>query len=124
MGLIQAAIGAVGGTLGDQWLDFYGVPDGVPSTAALFPAVRKGENAGRGGNDRASDGVITNGSKIIVPEGYGLVLLEDGSFTGFFKDVVLLEQASVQDSKKSVKAVLDEAGVTVTNFARLEVGGA
>ena len=83
MGLIQAAIGAVGGTLGDQWVDFFGVPDGVTSTVAVFPAVRKGENAGRGGNDRASDGVITNGSKFIVPEGYGLVLLEDGAFTGF-----------------------------------------
>ncbi len=83
MGLFQAVSGAIGGTLGDQWLDFFGVPDGLPATAALFPAVRKGENAGRGGNKRASDGVITNGSKIVVPEGYGLVLLEDGAFTGF-----------------------------------------
>jgi elongation factor Ts len=46
----------------------------------------------------------------------------EGRVNGFFKDVVLLEQASVQDSKKSVKAVLDEAGVTVTKFARFEVG--
>lgn len=44
--------------------------------------------------------------------------------TGFFKDVVLLEQSSVSDSKKSVKALLDEAGVTVTRFARFEVGQA
>ena len=83
MGLFQAVTGAIGGTLSDQWLDFYGVPDGLPATAALFPAVRKGENAGRGANDRASEGVITSGSKIIVPEGYGLVLIEDGAFTGF-----------------------------------------
>lgn len=83
MGLIQAVTGAIGGTLADQWLDFFGVPDGLPSTAALFPAVRKGENAGRGSNTRGSDGVISNGSKIIVPEGYGLVLLQDGAFTGF-----------------------------------------
>jgi elongation factor Ts len=46
----------------------------------------------------------------------------DGRLNGFFKDVVLLEQASVQESKKTVKAVLDEAGVTVTRFARFEVG--
>jgi len=46
----------------------------------------------------------------------------EGRLNGFFKDVVLLEQASVQDSKKSVKAVLDDAGVTVTRFARFEVG--
>jgi elongation factor Ts len=46
----------------------------------------------------------------------------EGRVTGFYKDSVLLEQSSVQDSKKSVKAVLDEAGVTVTRFARFEVG--
>ena len=56
MGLFQAAIGAIGGTLADQWVDFFGVPDGIGSTAAIFPAVRKGENAGRGGNDRLCGG--------------------------------------------------------------------
>ncbi|WP_026425330.1 translation elongation factor Ts [Actinokineospora inagensis] len=46
----------------------------------------------------------------------------EGRVNGFYKDVVLLEQSSVFDSKKSVKALLDEAGVTVTRFARFEVG--
>jgi elongation factor Ts len=46
----------------------------------------------------------------------------EGRVNGFYKDVVLLEQSSVQDSKKSVKAVLDDAGTTVTRFARFEVG--
>jgi elongation factor Ts len=48
----------------------------------------------------------------------------EGRVNGFFKDVALLEQASVQDSKKTVKAVLDAAGVRVSRFARFEVGGA
>ena len=48
----------------------------------------------------------------------------EGRVNGFFKDTVLLEQSSVQDSKKTVKAVLDEAGVSVTRFARFEVGQA
>jgi elongation factor Ts len=48
----------------------------------------------------------------------------EGRVNGFFKDVVLLEQASVQDGKKTVKAVLDEAGVSVSRFARFEVGQA
>jgi len=48
----------------------------------------------------------------------------EGRVTGFFKDVVLLDQSSVSDSKKSVKALLDEAGVTVTRFVRFEVGQA
>jgi elongation factor Ts len=46
----------------------------------------------------------------------------EGRVNGFFKDVALLDQPSVQDSKKSVKAVLDEAGVTLKRFARFEVG--
>ncbi|WP_336081497.1 translation elongation factor Ts [Nocardia sp. SSK8] len=50
--------------------------------------------------------------------------ITEGRVNGFFKDVVLLEQASVTDSKKTVKALLDEAGVTLTRFARFEVGQA
>jgi elongation factor Ts len=48
----------------------------------------------------------------------------EGRLNGFFKDAVLLEQPSVSDSKKTVKALLDDAGVTVTRFARFEVGQA
>jgi elongation factor Ts len=46
----------------------------------------------------------------------------EGRLAGFFKDAVLLDQPSVSDSKKTVKALLDEAGVTVTRFVRFEVG--
>jgi elongation factor Ts len=55
------------------------------------------------------------------PEG-ALPKIIEGRVNGFFKEVVLLEQSSVQESKKTVKAVLDEAGVTVKRFARFEVG--
>ena len=37
---------------------------------------------------------------------------------------MLLEQVSVLDVQEDVKALLDEAGVTVTGFARFEVGQA
>ena len=48
----------------------------------------------------------------------------EGRLNGFYKDVVLLEQASVADSKKSVKQIMDDAGVTLTGFRRFEVGQA
>ncbi|KAJ1684080.1 hypothetical protein LUZ63_020649 [Rhynchospora breviuscula] len=48
--------------------------------------------------------------------------ITEGRLNGFFKEVVLLDQPSVTDNKKSVKAVLDEAGSTVKRFARFEVG--
>ncbi len=53
-----------------------------------------------------------------------LTRIVEGRVTGFYKDVVLLDQPSVSDNKKTVKALLDEAGVTVTRFVRFEVGQA
>ena len=46
----------------------------------------------------------------------------EGKLTGFFKETVLLEQPSLTEDKKTVEAVLTDAGVTVTRFARFEVG--
>ncbi|MDG4767200.1 translation elongation factor Ts [Solwaraspora sp. WMMD406] len=48
----------------------------------------------------------------------------EGRVNAFFKDFVLLEQASVADNKKTVKQVLAEAGIDVTGFLRFEVGQA
>ncbi|NUR31505.1 MAG: elongation factor Ts [Catenulispora sp.] len=48
----------------------------------------------------------------------------EGRVNSFFKDFVLLEQASVTDQKKSVAQVLKEAGIEVTAFTRFEVGQA
>lgn len=46
----------------------------------------------------------------------------EGRLNSFYKDVVLLEQPSVADSKKTVKQLMEEAGVTLTGFVRFEVG--
>jgi elongation factor Ts len=48
----------------------------------------------------------------------------EGRVNGYYKDVVLLEQPSVADNKKTVKNLLDDAGVTITRFVRFEVGQA
>ena len=46
----------------------------------------------------------------------------EGRLNGFFKDVALLDQPSVSDNKKTVGALLEEAGAKVTAFERFEVG--
>ena len=104
MGLIQAVAGAVGGMLGDQWKDFYTVPAGLPPTAALFAAVPQGTNAGRGSNTHGSANIITNGSKIVVPEGYGLLLFQDGKITGFAAEPGGYEWRSDDINSKSIFA--------------------
>ena len=46
----------------------------------------------------------------------------DGRVQAYFKDMVLLEQSSVVDNKKTVAQVLADANTTVTAFARFEAG--
>ena len=50
MGLMRAAFDAMAGVVGDQWKDLRTVPGGLRPTAALFAAVQRGSDAGRGAN--------------------------------------------------------------------------
>ena len=102
MGFIKAFGGALGGTFADQWKDFYGPRQGVPGTAALFQSVPQGTNAGRGENTEGSENIITNGSKIIVPEGTALITLQDGAITGFIAEPGGYEFKSDDPNSKSL----------------------
>jgi elongation factor Ts len=48
----------------------------------------------------------------------------EGRLNSYFKDVVLTEQAFVKDQKTTIKQVLARDGLTVTGFARFQVGQA
>ena len=48
----------------------------------------------------------------------------EGRLNSYFKEVVLLEQPFVKDNKTTIKQVLAQAGLTVTGFARFQVGQA
>ncbi len=124
MGLIQAALGSIGGALADQWKDFYTVPEGLSPTAALFAAVPQGQNAGRGSNTRGSDGVISNGSRIVVPEGYGLVLMEQGAITGFAAEAGgYVWNSDEQDSKSIFAGDGILSPLIKTSWERFKFGG-
>lgn len=86
MGFIKAFTGAFSGTFADQWQDFYMPRQDVPATAALFQAVPKGQNAGQGENIKGSENIISNGSKIVVPEGTALITIQDGAITGMIAE--------------------------------------
>lgn len=67
MSIIQAFTGALDGTFADQWRDI--ITAGLfDERTAVAPGVLKQTNNGRGTNDNGSMGVISNGSKIFVPE--------------------------------------------------------
>ena len=54
--------------------------------------------------------------------GAALPKIVEGRVGAFFKQVALLEQEYARDNKLSIKQVLDQAGLTVTGFARFKVG--
>lgn len=82
MGFIKAFAGAIGGTFADQWKDFLLPRSDITGTSVIFEAIPQGSNAGRGSNTSGSKNIITNGSKIVVPEDTALITLDDGGITG------------------------------------------
>lgn len=124
MGFIKAFGGALGGTFADQWLDFYAPRQGVPGTAALFQAVPHGTNAGRGENHKGSENIITNGSKIIVPEGTALITVQDGQITGLIAEPGGFEFRSDDPNSKSIFSGDGILSSTIgQSWERLKFGG-
>ena len=124
MGLIKAAIDAAGGTFADQVKDFYTVPEGLEPTSAIFATGPRGTNAGRGSNTKGSDDIITNGTKIVVPEGYGLILLEDGAVTGFTSEAGGYEWNSEDPNSQSIFAGGGLVSPLIkTSWERFKFGG-
>ncbi|KAB7790674.1 SPFH domain-containing protein [Bifidobacterium leontopitheci] len=67
MAIIRAFSGAIGGTFADLWKDII-TADTFDEHTVVAPGVPRRSNNGRGSNDSGSDGVISNGSRIYVPE--------------------------------------------------------
>ena len=75
MGLIRAGTGALGGTLADQWKEFF-YCDALPNDVLM----RRGQKqiTGRSSNIKGNDNIITNGSGIAVADGQCMMIVEQG----------------------------------------------
>ena len=75
MGLIKAGMGALGGTLADQWKEFF-YCDALPNNVLM----RRGEKrvSGRSSNTKGNDNIISNGSGIAVADGQCMIIVEQG----------------------------------------------
>ena len=102
MGFIKAFSGTIGGTFADQWVDFYKPRTDISATSAVFSAVPQSQNNGRGENYKGSENIISNGSKIIVPEGTALVTMEQGQITGLIAEPGGYEFRSNDPNSKSI----------------------
>ena len=76
MGLIKAALGAIGGTLADQWKDYY-YCDSIPVDTLVVIGKRHGGSQGRSSNT-SGENIITNGSKLVVNDGQCMIIVDDG----------------------------------------------
>ena len=75
MGLIKAGMGALGGTLADQWKEFF-YCDALPNDILM----RRGQKrvSGRSSNTKGNDNIISNGSGIAVADGQCMIIVEQG----------------------------------------------
>lgn len=75
MGLIKAGIGALGGTLADQWKEFI-YCDAMDKNVL----VAKGQKqiSSRSSNTKGNDNVISNGSGIAVADGQCMIIVDQG----------------------------------------------
>lgn len=124
MGFIKAFSGALSSSLADQWKDFYVPRANVPSTAAVFQAVPQSQNNGRGENYKGNDNVISNGSKIVVPEGTALITLQDGAITGIIAEPGGFEFRSDDPNSQSMFAGDGIFGQTIkSTWEKVKFGG-
>ena len=75
MGLIKAAIGAAGGTLADQWKEFF-YCDAMDSDVLVVKGRKK--VSGRSSNTKGNDNIISDGSGIAVADGQCMIIVEQG----------------------------------------------
>ncbi|WP_370850507.1 SPFH domain-containing protein [Megasphaera sp.] len=77
MGLIRAAVGAVGGVLADQWKEFF-YCDSLNENILMAKGQKRTSTHGRSGNKDGEDNIISNGSHIAVNNGQCMLIVESG----------------------------------------------
>ena len=67
MGIIRAIGQSIGGSLADQWKDIITAEE-FDEYSVVVPGIQKKKSSKRGSNVKGSDNLLSNGSKIYVPE--------------------------------------------------------
>ena len=79
MGLLKALMGSVGGTLADQWKEYF-YCDSMPEDVLAVKGKKR--VSGRSAN-RENDNIITNGSVIAVADGQAMMIVDQGKVVEF-----------------------------------------
>ena len=83
MGLIRAAVGAAGGTMADQWKEFF-YCEAMDKEVMVVKGTKR--TSSRSSNKRGSDNIITSGSGIAVADGQCMMIVEQGKVVDICAD--------------------------------------
>lgn len=82
MGIIRAAVNAVGGALADSWLEVI-EPSEMDITTVFAPGVAKAQNDRRNTNRKGSPNSVSNGSIIHVYDHQLMILVDGGAIVDY-----------------------------------------
>ncbi len=86
MGFIKAFAGALGGSFANQWLEYMAPPATMRDHVLVARATAVKSNGSENNDGEENAGVITNGSKFLVPEGTCLITVENGAITAVISE--------------------------------------
>ena len=75
MGLIRAGAGALGGTMADQWKEFF-YCDAIDKDTLVVKGAKR--TSSRSSNTKGNDNIISSGSGIAVADGQCMIIVEQG----------------------------------------------
>lgn len=120
MGLIKAGMGAVGGTLADQWKEFI-YCESIPADLLVVKGQKRLSSQGRSSNTSAEDNVISNGSVVAVNNGQCMIIVEQGKVVDicsepgeYTYDTTLQPSVFTGGLADNVKAIFGEIGKRFT----------
>ena len=120
MGIIQAFSGAIRGTFADQWLDIITV-DPFNEHTVVMPGILRQPSKGRGTYNNATDGVISSGSKIFVPENTAAFIFSQSGIEEVITEAGGYEYQSGQSSVFNNDGLMDSIVNQAVN--RVKFGG-
>lgn len=116
MGLIKAVMSSTSSSLGDQFKEFVVCPEIDKNVLIQRGVVKHGD-----GNKNASEGIITNGSGIVVPDGMCMMLIDNGVIVEFVAEAGVYTYDTVSEPTifedgffKGIKETIKNIGRRIT----------
>ena len=121
MGLIKAAVGAIGGTLADQWKEFF-TCDAIDENVLVVKGTKR--VSGRSSNTKGEQDVISDGSAIAVADGQCMMVVEQGKVVELSAEPgIFIYKNDLAPSIFAGNLTHDLTGIAKDLWSRFQFGG-